>query len=393
MHGELTNLGFGPAANCADCHGDHEIVPISAETSPVGAANRLATCQKCHPEAPPNFADFDPHANHYDAQRDPYLHAVYVTLMTLLLSTIGVFLLHSALWFIRCLIDLRHHPRPRGLVPGEIAYVRFSSFHRMAHVALLISFLGLTLTGLPLKYSHTDWAQTLARLLGGFATTGVWHRIFGLVNIAYLVLYVLWVIYRMSTKPRVVGSMSAVVFSGDSPVPNWRDLSDFVKTMRWFVGLGPKPGYERWGYWEKVDIFGAMADIVIIGFTGLILWFPEIVTSVLPGKTLNYAKVIHSTQALLATSFVFAIHFFNTHLRPDKFPMDLSMFAGLVSEEELREERPDYYERLRREGRLEEFQAVVPPRRFLRLVTFAGAIAVAIGLSLLVGIVVAIVMY
>jgi cytochrome b subunit of formate dehydrogenase len=195
----------------------------------------------------------------------------------------------------------------------------------------------------------------------------------------------------MSTKPRIVGSLGRVAFGGDSPIPNWRDLSDFVKTMRWFLGRGPKPSFERWAYWEKIDVFGAMADIVIIGFTGLILWFPELVTSVLPGKTLNFAKVIHSTQALLATGFVFAIHFFNTHIRPDKFPMDLSMFVGLVSEEELREERADYYERLRREGRLEELQAVVPPRRFLRLVTFGGAIAVAIGMSLLVGIVVALV--
>jgi cytochrome b subunit of formate dehydrogenase len=311
--------------------------------------------------------------------------------MTLLLTTIGVWLVHSALWFIRSAIDLRRHPRPGALVPGEIAYVRFSSFHRMAHVALLVSFLGLTLTGLPLKYSHTDWAKTLASLLGGFSTTGLWHRIFGLVNIAYLLLYVMWSIYRMSTKPRIVGSLGKVAFGGDSPIPNWRDWSDFVKMMRWFLGRGPKPSFERWAYWEKIDVFGAMADIVIIGFTGLILWFPELVTSVLPGKTLNFAKVIHSTQALLATGFVFAIHFYNTHIRPEKFPMDLSMFVGLVSEEELREERADYYERLRREGRLEELQAVVPPRSYLRFVTFGGAIAVAIGMGLLVGIVVALV--
>ncbi len=71
--------------------------------------------------------------------------------------------------------------------------------------------------------------------------------------------------------------------------------------LRWFVGLGPKPGFERWAYWEKFDFWGAAADIVIIGFTGLVLWFPNFFCRFLPGKVLNIAQVIHSTQALLAT--------------------------------------------------------------------------------------------
>ena len=391
LHGELTDLGYGPAAKCSDCHGGHDVLPASNPASPISAARRLETCQKCHLDASANFADFDPHADHRNPQRDPVIYWVYMTLMTLLLTTIGLFGLHSVLWFVRSLIDVARHSRPHSLVPGNTAYVRFSKFHRWAHVILLVAFLGLTLTGLPLKYSHTAWARALAETLGGFSSMGLWHRIFGLVSFSYLVIYVIWAAVRIMTKPRRVGSLTAVVFGGDSPIPNRRDLGDFIKMMRWFFGLGSKPSFERWGYWEKVDIWGALADIVIIGLTGLILWFPELVTQYLPGRTLNIAKVIHSTQALLATGFVFAIHFFNTHVRPEKFPMDLSMFVGLVSEEELKEERPDYYERLRREGRLEEFQATVPSRRVLRLVTFGGSIAIAVGAALLVGIVVAIV--
>ena len=138
-----------------------------------------------------------------------------------------------------------------------------------------------------------------------------------------------------------------MIFGPDSPVPNWRDVKDLFKMLRWFVGLGPKPGFERWAYWEKFDFWGASADIVIIGSTGLILWFPNFFCSFLPGVTLNVAKVIHSTQALLATGFIFAIHFFNIHLRPEKFPADMSLLIGLVSEEEFLAERPDYFERLR----------------------------------------------
>ncbi len=153
-----------------------------------------------------------------------------------------------------------------------------------------------------------------------------------------------------------------VVFGPDSPVPNWRNVKDFCKMLRWFVGLGPKPTFERWAYWEKFDFWGACSDIIIIGSTGLVLWFPVSFCTFLPGVTLNVAKVIHSTQALLATGFVFAIHFFSIHLRAEKFPADMSLLIGLVSEEEILHERPDYYERLRREGKLQGLRATVPSK-------------------------------
>ena len=99
------------------------------------------------------------------------------------------------------------------------------------------------------------------------------------------------------------------------------------------------------------------------------------------------AKVIHSTQALLATGFIFAIHFFNIHLRAEKFPADMSLLIGLVSEEEFLAERPDYFDRLQRQGDLERLQATVPSKWRLRLVKLAGFAALAVGLALLAGIV------
>ena len=84
---------------------------------------------------------------------------------------------------------------------------------------------------------------------------------------------------------------------------------------KWFVGRGPRPTFERWAYWEKFDFFGASSDIILIGTSGLILWFPNWFCTFLPGEAVNVAKVVHSTLALLATGFVFAIHFFGTHFR------------------------------------------------------------------------------
>ena len=157
--------------------------------------------------------------------------------------------------------------------------------------------------------------------------------------------------------------------------------------VRWFAGLGPRPTFERWAYWEKFDFFGAASDTMLLGVTGLILWFPNAFCLFLPGEVVNIAKVIHSTLALLATGFVFAIHFFATHFRPDKFPMDMSILTGIVSEEELHHERPEYLERLRSEGRIEETQATVPPREKLWRVRALGFAALLIGLATLAAIV------
>ena len=390
MHGELSDLGYGPAATCADCHGAHDVLPVSDPRSKLSSANRLHTCRECHPRAPRNFADFDPHADHRNAKRDPVLHWVYLVLLTLLFSTFGFFGLHSVLWFIRGVIDVAKNGRPGALVPGRAAYVRFRPFHRVAHLVMVLSFLGLAATGLPLKYSHCEWAKVLAGTMGGFESTAFWHRLFGLVNVACLVLYGCRMLARLLAGWSRGVSPLRVVFGPDSPVPNFRDLKDLLKMIRWFFGVGRKPTFERWSYWEKFDFWGACADIVIIGATGLVLWFPNLFCLFLPGSALNIAKVIHSTQALLATGFVFAIHFFATHLRPEKFPMDKSVLIGLVSEKELEEERPEYIERMRREGKLDQLRTTVPSRDVLFLITLGGFTALAVGISLLAGILLAV---
>ena len=98
--------------------------------------------------------------------------------------------------------------------------------------------------------------------------------------------------------------------------------------------------------------------------------------------------MIHSEEALLAVWFIFAIHFFNSHLRPEKFPMDLVIFTGRVSEEELRTERPEEYARLVRGDRLQEIETDPPPlwlKNFGRIIGYSAITTgfVLFGLTLL----------
>jgi cytochrome b subunit of formate dehydrogenase len=121
----------------------------------------------------------------------------------------------------------------------------------------------------------------------------------------------------------------------------------------------------------------------VIGFTGLLLWFPEFFTILLPGWTVNVATIIHSDEALLAVAFIFTVHFFNTHFRPDKFPMDEVIFTGRVPVEELKHDKPREYEQLMAAGELEQHLTHPYPKKLQRLFRVFGFSALAVGLTLI----------
>ncbi len=126
-------------------------------------------------------------------------------------------------------------------------------------------------------------------------------------------------------------------------VANWKDVKDIFGHMRWFLGLGPKPQFERYAYWEKFDYWAVFWGMIVIGFSGYAMWFAPFFAHFLPGWALNAVLVIHSEEGLLAILFIFSIHFVNTHLRPDSFPMDMVIFTGVESEEEFKHKRPLEY--------------------------------------------------
>ena len=165
---------------------------------------------------------------------------------------------------------------------------------------------------------------------------------------------------------------------------NKQDLKDFRGTIKWFFGAGPRPEYGRWTYWEKFDYFAVFWGVAVIGFSGLIQWFPEYSTIILPGWLINVAAIIHSDEALLAVGFIFTIHFFNTHLRPEAFPMDKVIFTGLVPVEEYKTDRPREYQELKESGELRKRLVMGGmSAQKEQIVTIFGYAALMIGVSLI----------
>lgn len=236
--------------------------------------------------------------------------------------------------------------------PKLLQFERFTPLNRALHALMIISFISLAGTGMSLKFSYTGWAAFLSHLLGGFETAGFIHRTAAVVMFCVFVTH-LWDLNRKRRK-EYGGSILKLIFGRDSMMFNRKDLQDFGGTIKWFVGAGPRPQYGRWTYWEKFDYFAVFWGIFVIGSTGVMLWFPETFTRVFPGRLINVATIIHSDEALLATGFIFTVHFFNTHLRPEKFPMDTVVFTGRMPVSEFKRDKPAEYEALVAEGKLQD---------------------------------------
>ncbi|HUX44853.1 MAG TPA: hypothetical protein VMV57_08895 [Terracidiphilus sp.] len=258
-------------------------------------------------------------------------------------------------------------------------FVRFTRSQRWLHAVLFTTFLGLAATGLPLRFSDSFWARGLASAVGGFGAILFFHKF------CALALTVAFLVHVKDIFSRAFAQREKGIFWGvTSMVGNWKDVKDLFGHLRWFLGLGPKPHFERYAYWEKFDYWAVFWGMIVIGFSGYAMWFAPFFARFLPGWALNAALVIHGEEGLLAILFIFSIHFVNTHLRPDSFPMDMVVFTGVESEEEFKEKRPMEYERLAKAGKLESRLGEAPATWFVTFARVVGFAAIFFGTLLLI---------
>jgi predicted CXXCH cytochrome family protein len=379
FHGKVSLLGTEGAAKCSDCHGQHNIMPVDDPRSTLSHRNVVTTCGKCHAGSNRKFAGYLTHATHHDPDKYPWLYWSFRFMVGLLVGTLAFFLIHTLLWLFR-LVRTRHHwIEHKESDEGQVYYKRFKRFQRWQHAVMIVSFFTLALTGMALKFSYATWAQGIAWLFGGGQTMGYVHRF------AAVVLIILFT-YHLATlvKRKREGKLSWLqMLSGpDTLMFTLTDVRQIWQSFMWFFGRAERPKYGRYTYWEKFDYFAVFWGVLVIGSTGFVLWFPEFFTRLIPGWTINVATIIHSDEALLAVAFIFTIHFFNTHFRPDKFPMDPVIFTGRIPIDEFKFDKPAEYDELVATGKLEEHLAGPIPKQLEKVFKVFGFIALAIGLTL-----------
>ncbi len=384
-HGQVSTLGYTHTAKCYECHGHHEIKRLADEASQMHVNNRLKTCSKCHADATQGYVTFQPHGNTHDFERYPRMWIASKLMISLLAGVFLFFWTHAALWFYREYKDREQgknklHIQTDELPQGQGKYFsRFPGVWRLAHLIGALSIMLLVLTGTTVLYADSFWAPTIITLLGGPKSAAILHRTgaIGFMTVFFGHLIYFGILIGRDWK-------TFKWFGPDSLIPNWQDFSDAAAMFRWFFDRGPRPRFDRWTYYEKFDYWAPFWGMIIIGVSGMMLWFPAATASVLPGWVFNVGTIIHGEEAFLAAVFLFTVHFFNCHFRPDKFPMDIVMFTGAVPLEEFRREHALQYRRLLEDGSLDKYLVDAPSAPMTRYSKILGATLIIIGLTLLV---------
>ncbi len=262
---------------------------------------------------------------------------------------------------------------------GAGPYIRrFGAVERTTHALVMVSFFGLVITGVPLRFASAPWAVPLMQFLGGAAAAAVLHRFCAVITFGYFGLHLGMVVKNFMRAE----SKLSIFWGPRSMVPQPKDIRDVIGMFRWFIRGGVRPKFDRYSYMEKFDYWAVFWGVGIIGGSGLLLWFPTFFSHVLPGWAFNVATIVHGDEALLALGFIFTIHFFNVHFRPEKFPIDLVIFTGRARAEYFEEEHPLEYERELHSGRLAALQTSAPSRSTYLWSMAFGFAALALGVFL-----------
>lgn len=100
-HGKVSRLGYTKTAKCYDCHGAHDVLPVTDPRSHLSRVNVAATCQKCHAGATRRFAGYLTHATHHDPRKYPFLFYTFWGMTALLVGTFVISGVHTLLWLPR----------------------------------------------------------------------------------------------------------------------------------------------------------------------------------------------------------------------------------------------------------------------------------------------------
>ena len=393
-HGQINTLGYAYTAKCFDCHGSHGILEVNNPASKVYPDNRMKTCRQCHngkkdlPDAPPGFSSFQPHGHAGDFKRYPQIWITNQIMIQLLVGTFAFFWLHTLLWFYR---EYKERQQRKGQphikadtfaeLPEKLHgkhFQRFSLTWRIAHISFAVSLMILTLTGMPLFYSGAPWAAPLMSALGGPHIAGIIHRICAVIFGGVFIWHLFYIGIKLARDWK-----NFKIFGPNSMIPGLQDLKDIIAMFKWFLGKGPRPIFDRWTYWEKFDYWAPFWGVTIIGASGLIMWMPNLTAQYLPGWVFNVAAIFHGEEAFLAVVFLFTVHFFNNHFRPDKFPLELVMFTGTITLEDFKRDHPLQYQRLLDSGEMEKHLVDAPSQPMTTASKVLGFVLIVAGLSLL----------
>jgi formate dehydrogenase gamma subunit len=311
-HGLASRSGSKNVANCASCHGVHDIRASSDPLSAVNPANLARTCGKCHANAGQRFALGRIHvpANKGATPLGGMVRSFYLVLIPLIVG--GMFL--------HCLVDLRYKERMRrlfGIQPHAADGRTMSLNERIQHLMLAISFIILVITGFALKFPESFWARPIVAWEGKWAARAWIHRGAAVILISAAVYHL---VYVLVSRPGRRHWMQLV--------PLRRDVVEFFAAARQYLG-GPQATLSTYNYIHKAEYWALVWGTIVMGVTGAVLWFNDFTLRYLPRWVIDLSTIIHYYEAVLAALAVLVWHGYSVIFDPAHYPMDWLWLDGV----------------------------------------------------------------
>ncbi len=331
-HGLALRSGSLEVANCASCHGSHDIKSPDDPASTVHKANLAETCGRCHPGANDRFAVGAVHVQ-VSEEKEPVLYWIAYAYIVLIVVTIGGMLVHNILDFIRRTVRRLkiRTGRVRGAMAGQAQYVRMTLNERIQHASLALSFTVLVVTGFMLRYPEAWWVVWIRGLSDeAFELRSLLHRVAGVVMAAASLYHLGYVAFTRRGRRLAVDLL-----------PNAKVARDAVANVRYNLALSrKKPAFARFSYVEKSEYWALVWGTVVMLVTGGVMWFENTFIGLLTKVGFDIAWTVHFYEAWLATLAIIAWHFYYVIFNPDVYPMNTAWLTGRTTEAEMAEEHP-----------------------------------------------------
>lgn len=339
-HGLANEAGSIEVANCSSCHRNHDIRRSNDPASSVNKSNLAKTCGSCHPGANERFAIGTVHVS-MNRKEEPLLYWISTIYIALIVGVVGGMAFHNVIDFLRK--SKKRILIRRGILSeehiGRGLYVRMTLNERLQHGCLLLSFITLVLTGFMLRYPDAWWVVSVRSISDSvFDLRGILHRIASVI----LVVAGLYHMYYLLLTERGKALLRDLT-------PRRQDITDAVAVVKYNLGLSPhKPRFGRFSYVEKSEYWALVWGTLIMGVTGVILWFDNIFMGLLTKLGWDIARTIHFYEAWLATLAIIVWHFYYVLFNPDIYPMNMAWITGTLSEAEMADEHPLELEKMKR---------------------------------------------
>lgn len=308
-HGLAAQGGSAVVANCASCHGVHNILPSTDPQSTINHANLDATCGKCHTGVTQKFTQ---NKVHVDGGRSKDIGSVAVRwvrifYVALIIAVIGGMFLHNAI------IWRSKAARKRKLMNPSMT--RMTTNQRWQHLVLLTSFIVLVVTGFALRFPHSWYASVFGM---GENLRGIIHRIAGVMLIGAGIYHVFYLAIAREGRKLLFDL-----------APGPRDAFDVVGTMLYYLGLSHhKPKFGRFSYAEKAEYWALVWGTALMALTGIMIWAKVWVGNLLARWWVDVATAVHYYEAILATLAILVWHFYQVFFDPDIYPMNWAWWDG-----------------------------------------------------------------